>query len=410
MKGFSTKAIHSDFLSKDPYGSLNMPVYDNVSFEFDSSEEIEKAFTGKIQKHMYSRISNPSVEYFENQVKLLCNAGGVLALSSGMAAISNLMIALLQSGDNIITTKHLFGNTYSLFDKTLKPWGLETKYCDLIDLSELENLIDEKTRAIFFETITNPQLEIADIEALAKITENHKLLLIADSTLTPLYFCDFKKLGVNVELISSTKYISGGATSVGGIIIDYGNYDFKMLPKLADYSEKFGDKALISKLKKESYRNLGACLSAHSAFLQSVGLQTLALRVEKSSSNALAIADFLENHKKVTNVNFPGLKSSKFHKTTFKQFGTKYCGLITFELDSKEKCFSFMDSLKLIRRATNFNDNKSLIIHPASTIYSEYTPALKNEMGVSEKMLRLSVGIEDVEDIFEDIKRALDAI
>lgn len=410
MKGFTSKAIHTKFLKKDAHGSLHYPIYDSVAFEYDSAEDIELAFHGKKQGHMYTRITNPTVEHFEQKIKNVSGAFGVVALSSGMAAISNLIIAIAQSGDNIITTKHLFGNTYSLFEKTLKPWGLKVKYANLTDPDSIKSLIDKNTRAIFFETITNPQLEVVDIKKLSEIAKKNNILLVADTTITPIYFADLKGLGVNIELVSSTKYISGGATTVGGLIIDYGTFDWNNNPKFTNDAKKYGTFTFLIKLKRESYRNLGACLSPHNAYLQSLGLETFALRADKSSANTLAIAKFLEKEPKVKNVNYPGLQSSKYYQITKKQFGERSGGLITFDLSSKEESFAFMNKLQVIRRATNLNDNKTLIIHPASTIYGEYTEKLKKEMGVGEAMLRLAVGIEDIEDLIEDIKTGLEEI
>ena len=254
MKGFTTRAIHFKALKKDPHGALNFPVYDSVAFEFDTAEDIALAFEGKKPSHIYSRITNPTVENFEQKIKSIAGASSVAALSSGMAAISNLIIAISQNGDNIITTKHLFGNTYSLFEKTLKPWGLETKYADLNDISSVKRLADENTRAIIFETITNPQLEVIDIAAISRIARKNNILLIADSTATPPGFTDLKKLGVNVEVLSSSKFISGGGTSVGGLIIDHGNYDWTSNPKLAGDAKKYGEYTLITKLKRSTTR------------------------------------------------------------------------------------------------------------------------------------------------------------
>src|SRR3972149_167880 len=353
MTGFSTRAIHLKALKKDPFGTLNFPVYDSVAFEFDTAEELALAFEGKKPSHIYSRITNPTVDNFEQKIKSVTGASSVAALSSGMAAIANLIIAIMQNGENIITTKHLFGNTYSLLEKTLKPWGLKTKYADLTDASSIKRLIDEKTRAIIFETITNPQLEVADIAAVSRVAREKKILLIADSTITPLGFANLKKLGVNIEVLSSTKYLSGGATSVGGLIIDYGNYDWASNPKLKD--------------------------------------------------------DFKKNSK-IKRVDYPGLRSSKYYQIAAMQFGKLTGALLTFDLDSKEKCFAFMNSLEIIRRATNLNDNKTLILHPASTIFCEYGPELKAEMGVRETMIRLAVGIEDADDLIEDINLGLEVI
>ena len=410
MKGFTTRAIHLKPLKKDPFGSLNFPVYDSVDVELGSGEDIALDFEGKKPSHVYSRITNPTVENFEQKIRSITGASSVAALSSGMAAIANLIIAISQSGDNIITTKHLFGNTYSLFEKTLKPWGLETKYVDLNDINSIISQVDEKTRAIIFETITNPQLEVIDIKAVSRITREKKILLIADSTATPLGFVDLKKLGVNVEALSSSKFISGGATSVGGLIIDHGTYDWANNPKLSGDAKKYGEYTLITKLKREVFRNLGASLSPHNAYLQTLGLETFLLRARKSCANSLLIAKYLEKNPKIKRVDYPGLESSKYYQIASRQFGDLTGAVLTLDLDSKEQCFAFMNKLQTIRRATNFNDNKTLILHPGSTIFCEYSPGLKAEMGVRDKMIRLAVGIEEIEDLIEDINLGLEAI
>ncbi|NOY36729.1 MAG: O-acetylhomoserine aminocarboxypropyltransferase/cysteine synthase [Chlorobi bacterium] len=405
--GFTTRVLHTRYLKNDPYGSLHMPVYDTVAFEFDLAEDMELTFQGKKPDHVYSRISNPTVENFENIIRVVTDALTVTALSSGMAAISTLFLTLLEAGDNIITSKHLFGNTYSLFETTLKPFGLQTRYTDLTDPGMVAKQIDDKTRAIFLETITNPQLEVADIKALADIAKNKGIPLIVDTTITPPYLFNSKKHGVNIEVISSTKYISGGATTIGGLIIDNGTFDWSRSGKFVSEATKYGPFALSVKLKREVSRNLGACLSPHNAYLQTLGLETLPLRVDKSCRNAFAIAGHLEEMSQVKSVNYPGLKSSKFHDVARKQFGDKPGAILTFDLDSKERCFSFMNNLNIIRRATNLNDNKTLILHPASTIFCEYDADTKKQMGVRETMIRLAVGIEDVKDLITDINEAM---
>jgi O-acetylhomoserine (thiol)-lyase len=407
---FITRILHSKFLKEDPHGALHMPVYDNVAFEYKTAEELELAFLGKKPAHMYSRITNPTVEDFEQRIKSATKAFGVIALSSGMAAISNVILAIAGRGDNIVTSKHLFGNTYSLFENTLKDWGLEARYTDLTKISCVEDLIDEKTKAVFFETITNPQLEVVDIKALSKLARARGILLIADTTLTPPYTFNSGDFGVDIEVLSSTKYISGGATSVGGLIVDNGKYDWAKNSKLKADAKSFGPFAFINKLRREVYRNLGACLSPHNAFLQSIGLETLSLRVDVSCANTLKIAEFLERLPKIKSVNYPGLKSSKYYQTAREQFGEKPGSLLTFDLGSKEQCFEFMNRLQIVRRATNLQDNRTLVIHPASTIFCEYSDDLKEEMGVRETMIRLAVGIEDAEDLISDIKNALEGL
>ncbi len=404
---FITKILNTRFLKEDAHGAMHMPVYENVAFEFKNAEDLELAFQGKKPAHMYSRISNPTVENFEQRIRSVTDATGVIALSSGMAAISNLFLAIAGRGDNIITSKHLFGNTYSLFERTLKQWGLEVRYADLKDAAQVTKLIDAKTVAVYLETITNPQLEVVDIKALADKLKPKGVLLIADTTLTPPYIFKAKDFGVDIEVLSSTKYISGGATSVGGLIIDYGSFDWSKNNYLKSQAKKYGPFTLLQHLRREAYRNLGACMSAQAAFLQSIGLETLPLRVDVSCSNALKIAKFLSGLKTVKGVNYPGLETSPDYSLAKKQFGNNPGSILTFDLESKEAAFKFMNKLQLIRRSTNLNDNRTLIIHPASTIFCEYDAATLKQMGVRDTMLRLAVGIEDVEDLVEDINRSL---
>lgn len=410
MKGFSTKAIHGKVLRKDPHGSLRFPLYDSVAFEQESARDIQLAFEGRKPAHTYSRITNPTVEDFEQRVNLLADSLSVIAVSSGMAAISNLILAIAETGSNIITTKFLFGNTYSLLETTLKPWGLNVSYINMEDTDRLRRSINAKTRAIFLEIITNPQLQVPNIKEISRVAGEYSVPVIVDGTLTTPYIFKSKDFGVSVEVLSSTKYISGGATSVGGLIIDNGTFDWEKCPKLEDSVKKYGEFALVTKLKREVYRNLGACLSPHNAYLQTLGLETLSLRIDKSCSNTLQISEYLETCKKIRSVNYPGLKSSRYHEIAKAQFKGKFGGILTFELENKDMCYAFMDGLKLIKRATNLNDNKTLILHPASTIFCEYSLEEKKEMGVSESMLRLAVGIEDVEDIIEDINLSLAGI
>jgi O-acetylhomoserine (thiol)-lyase len=407
--GFTTRAIHAPFLKKDPHGSLHMPIYESVSFEFETAEEIEEAFLGKRPRHMYTRISNPTVEHLEQKIRHVSGALAVIAVSSGMAAIANVLLAVARQGDNIVTTKYVFGNTYSFLERTLGPWGLEVRYADLARPETIETQVDDRTRAIFFETITNPQLEVADIRELSAVARKHRLLLISDTTVTPLYFFKSKDYGVDIEVLSSTKLISGGATTVGGIIIDNGTYDWRHNPKLEQEARRYGPFTLVTKLKREVFRNTGGCLAPHSAYLQSVGLETLALRADRSCENTGAIAKYLAQHPRVRGVNYPGLETSPYHAVAKGLFGERCGSLLTFDLASKEDCFRFLNGLKVIRRATNINDNKTLALHPSSTIFCEYPDDLKRQMGVADTLIRLSVGIEDLDDLQADIEQALGA-
>ncbi|MBD3346073.1 MAG: O-acetylhomoserine sulfhydrylase [Chitinivibrionales bacterium] len=410
MKGFTTRAIHASFLKKDAHGALRMPIYENVAFEFERSTDLESAFKGRLPSHAYSRITNPTVQQLENQVRLLSDALGVIAVASGMAAITNVFMAIARSGSNVVTTRHLFGHTLSLFEKTLGPWGLEVRYADFTDSAAVSASIDENTCAVFCETITNPQLEVADFRALSGPAGHHEVPLIVDGTLTTPYLFKTRQAGIAVEVLSSTKYISGGAPCVGGMIIDNGTFDWSKNPRLAESAAKTGPFALTAKLRTEVYRNAGACMSPHTAYLQSLGLETMALRIEKSCDNAMKLAAVLDSHPKVTHVNYPGLQRARFHEIARAHFGGRFGALLTLQLQSKAACFAFMDTLKIIRRATNLNDNKTLIIHPASTIFCEYSSDERQRMGIPDTLLRITVGIEDIEDLIDDIEKALEVI
>ena len=407
LQGFSTKVIHAGYAKADAHHALQMPIYSNAAFEFETAEAMEEAFLGRRPDHSYSRISNPTVENFERRVRTITGASSVTALSSGMAAISNVFFAIAQTGNNIVTSNHLFGNTYSFFVSTLRSFGVEPRFCDLTNPEEVDKSIDANTVAIFFETITNPQLEIIDIRKLMSVAQKHKVLVITDSTLTPPNIFKAASFGVNIEVISSTKIISGGATSIGGLILDYGNYDWSNNAKLNEYSRKFGPFAFNVKLRKEIQRNLGACLSPYNAYLQSLGLETLALRFERAATNSQLLAEYIQTESKVKNVHYPGLTSSEFHEIGKTQFGIHPGAVLTFNFSNRDESFGFMNKLKVISRATNIYDNRSLIIHPASTIFCDFSKEVLENIGVPDTLLRLSVGIEDATDLINDIHSAL---
>lgn len=410
MSGFTTRAIHGGARMEDAHKALRPPLYDSAAFEFESSKDLQLAFEGRKNAHSYSRISNPTVSEFERRIGELSGALGVIALSSGMAAISNVALALAGAGTNGVISKTLFGNSISFFRETLSPWGFESRFIDVTNLEELENSIDSNTKFVFLEVISNPQMEVADIEKIVSVANKKNVPVILDGTLTTPYLFNAKEAGVAIEVISSTKYISGGATSTGGLILDYGKFNWGKFPSLKKWFKNFGPFALLGKLRREVYRNVGSCLAPHNAWLQILGLETLGLRIDRSCENAQAVAEWLEKCEKINRVDYPGLKSSEYYNVAKKQFGNKFGGLLTFDLEDKESAFKFMDSLKLIRRATNLNDNKSLVIHPASTIFAEYSAQERERMGVRESLIRLSVGIEDTEDLIDDIKKALEIL
>ena len=405
--GFTTKALNIPYSKEDPYKTLQMPLYEAVAFEFDSAEQIEANFKGEYPAHAYSRTSNPTVEYFEKKLRELTDSNSVVAVSSGMAAISNTIMAICKTGDNIIAGNRLFGHTYALFKQTFPDFGIEVRFSDLCVESEIEKLCDSNTRAIYFETVTNPQLEIPDIEMLARVAQKYKLILIADSTLTPPNVFNAGKWGINIEVISTTKYISGGATSFGGAIIDYGNYDWKLNPNFAAYNEKYKKNAFFAKIKKNIFRNTGGSMAPQTARYQIQGLDILELRVEKCYKNCIMLGDYLESNPKITRADYPGLRNDTGYERAQKYFQGIPGTIMSFDLESKAACFAFMNKLQIIRRATNLNDNKTLIIHPESTIYAEFSEAERHEAGIRDTMMRLSVGIENVEDLIADIEQAL---
>jgi O-acetylhomoserine (thiol)-lyase len=405
--GFTTLSLNVPFAKSDPHKSLQMPVYEAVAFEFDSAEQIEANFKGEYIAHVYSRASSPTVEYFELKLKALTGSNGVLAVSSGMAAITNTLISVVKAGENFIASHQLFGHTYALFLQTFTDLGIEARFSDFSYPETIEKLIDKNTRAIYFETVTNPQLEIADIEMLADIARKFDLLLIADSTLTPPNVFDAAKFGVNVEVTSATKYISGGATSFGGAIIDYGNYNWKLNPNMGNYTPKFGNNSFIAKLRKNIYRNTGGSMTPQTARFMIQGLDILELRVERCYQNCLALGTYLLKHPQVKRVGYPGLDLDPRYLLAQKYFSGVPGTIMTFDLESRNSCFEFMNRLKIIRRATNLNDNKTLIIHPHSTIYAEFPEENRAGADVRDTMMRLSVGIENVEDLIADIEEAL---
>ncbi|MDR1681953.1 MAG: aminotransferase class V-fold PLP-dependent enzyme, partial [Candidatus Symbiothrix sp.] len=271
-KSFSTQILNQRFQRNDSHGSISMPIYSGAAFEFDSAEEMEDAFLGKSGKHTYSRISNPTVEAFEDRIRQISGAKHALAVSSGMAAIHNVFMTIAWAGSNIVTTSHLFGNTFSLFLFTLKAFGVEVRFCNLLDINEVEKNIDENTCAVFTEIVTNPHMEIADLKALSALAHTKNVPLIADSTVIAWNSFDAQKLGVDLEVVSSTKYISGGATSIGGLIMDHQTFDWSRSPRLGDLAKQVGKRAFTIKLRAEISRNLGAYMSPHTAYLQNLGL------------------------------------------------------------------------------------------------------------------------------------------
>ena len=382
-----TIAINNPYVRPDVYGALAVPVYNNVAFEFEDAAEMADAFCNRIKAPDYARVENPTVTNFEQRVKALTGADHVTAFNSGMAAISNTLLAASEQGKNIVSSHHLFGNTLALISTTLKRFGVEPRLRDLTNLEAVAEAIDEQTCAVFLEVVTNPQLEVANLKAIAEIAHRKGIPVIADSTVIPFTETNLKALGVDIEVVSSTKYLSGGGTSLGGLVIDYGTFP-----------------DINKRVKYELLFNLGAYMTPQAAYMQTLGLETLDVRYQRQAGNALWLAQELS---KVVKVNYVGLDSNPYHALAQQQFGPTAGAMFTIDLESKEACFRFLNRLKLVHRATNLFDSRTLAIHPASTIFGNFPEAQLKEMDVRQTTIRLSIGLEDKEDIFADIKQAL---
>ncbi len=386
----TTKAIHTPFRRRDAYDALQMPVYNCLAFEFDNAAVMADAFCGRTDAPDYSRVLNPTVTHFEQVVASLTGASEVSAFTSGMAAISAMLFSTAAAGKNIVTSHHLFGNTFLLLSNTLKRFGVEARFVDLNDPEAVRKNLDAATCCIFLESVTNPQTEVVDIRRIAGIAREKGIPVIADTTIIPFTEFDGKEIGLDFQVVSSSKYISGGATSLGGLIIDYGHY-----PEISRL------------IKKDAVFNLGGYMTPQVAYMQTLGLETLAVRYDRQAGTALKVAQALEATPGVTRVWYPGLKSHPDHEVFKSLYGEKGGAMIVMELKDEQACIDFINSLKLIHRATNLFDNHSLAIHPASTIFGPLTPQQREAMDIRPNVIRLSIGLEDADDLIADLRQAI---
>ena len=407
---YETKILTTKYQKPDAYGALSMPVYYTAAFEFESAKAMGDAFCGRSMAPSYARIANPTTTYLEERVRQLTGATSVTALNTGMTAIHYALTAVSAAGLNIVASKHLFGNSVSLLRDTLATFGVEPRFADFTHPEEVEAMVDEGTCALFFEIITNPQLFVADIRRLARVAHEAGVPLIADTTVVPFSVFRAQDFGVDIEVVSSTKYISGGGTGLGGLLIDHGRFDWTQSPSAAlqQLTRKVGRKlAFTARVKTELTTNLGGLMTPQAAYMETLGLDTLDIRFRRQAETTLWLARQCQLMPEIRRVNYTGLEDNPFFELSKAQFGPLPGAVFTIDLGSKGAAWAFIDRLKVIRRATNLFDRKSLAIHPASTIFGRFTPEQCRAMSVQDTTVRLSIGLEAREDLLEDIRQSM---
>ncbi|WP_434998006.1 O-acetylhomoserine aminocarboxypropyltransferase/cysteine synthase family protein [Pectobacterium brasiliense] len=416
-------ALHHGYESEATTKSAAVPIYQTTSYTFDDTQHGADLFDLKVAGNIYSRIMNPTNAVLEQRLAAIEGGIGALVLSSGMAAITYSLQALTQVGDNIVSTSQLYGGTYNLFAHTLPRQGVEVRMTSFDDFTTLESLIDDRTRAVFCESIGNPAGNIVDIAKIAEIAHRHGVPVIVDNTVATPVLCRPFEHGADIVVHSLTKYIGGHGTTIGGAIIDSGKFDWvankARFPLLNEpdpsyhgvvYTDAFGPAAYIGRCRVVPLRNTGAALPPHSTFLLLQGLETLSLRIERHCSNAEALAGYLNQHPLVTWVNYGALPDSPYKANCDKITSGKASGIISFGIKGgKASGGHFIDALKMILRLVNIGDAKSLACHPASTTHRQLNAEELAKAGVSEDLVRISVGIEHIDDIIADVAQALDA-
>ena len=408
MKGFTTTILHNDRQSVIEHGSVHKPIHTAVTFGYKNARDLADVFQGKQSGYRYGRQGNPTVTALESKITLMELGGASLCFSSGMAAIAAIPQALLKTGDHVVSSAFLFGNTSNLWH-TLIDIGIDTSFVDATDVAHVEAAIKPSTRMVFVETIANPRTQIADLEKIGALCKAKGILFVVDNTMTSPYLFKPKAVGAGLSVNSLTKAIAGHGDVLGGCITDTGVFDWQSYPNIADNIKKQAPAMWgINQLRSKGLRDFGACLSPESAHSIAIGAETMALRVERQCSNAIALANFLENHPLVAAVHYPGLPSHPQHSraaSLFKAYGS----IFSIELRDGIDCFEFLNHLALPISATHLGDNRTLIIPVAHTIFFEMGKERRASMGISESLIRVSVGIEDTDDLLGDFKQALDA-
>ena len=418
-----TIAIHAGFDGDPTTKAVAVPIYQTVAFEFDSADHGAALFNLEVPGNIYTRIGNPTNTVLEKRVAALEGGVDALSVSAGMAAIHYALANITEVGKNIVSLPQLYGATYTLLAHILSKQGICTRFAKTDEPADVEKLIDENTRAVYCETVGNPAGNVADIEGLARVAHKHGVPLIVDNTVATPILLKPIQYGADVVVHSMTKFMGGHGTSIGGMIVDAGKFPWRKYPEKfymfnqpeiayhgVVYVDQFGDAAFVARCRTVCQRNTGATLSPFNGFLFLQGIETLALRVERHVENARKVAEFLRDHPRVSWVNYAGFPDSPLYVMAQRYLGEKRCSLLTFGVkggfDAGRKCF---DALKLFKRMVNMGDAKSLACHPASTTHRQLTPKEQAKAGVTPEMLRLSVGIEHIDDILADLDQALEA-
>jgi len=417
--GFGTLCLHAGQIPDAATGSRAVPIYQTTSFVFDSADHAASLFNLQTFGNVYSRISNPTVAVFEERMAALEGGRAALAASSGQAAQMCALLTILREGDEIISSSTLYGGTYSQFDVTFRQFGIHTVFVNADDPENFRKAVTPKTRAIYAETMGNPQINVLDIEAVAQVARQAGVPLVIDNTFASPYLCQPIKFGADIVIHSATKFIGGHGTTMGGVVVESGKFpwangNYPMMTETSRgyhgviFHETFGDFGYTMKCRMETMRTLGPVLSPFSAWILLQGLETLHVRVERHVQNAVAVATFLRDHTRVSWVNYPGLPGSKYHALAQKYLPKGSGSIMTFGIKGGlEAGVKFIESLQFFSHLANVGDAKTLVIHPASTTHRQLSEEDQIKAGVGPDMIRLSIGIEDIDDILWDLDQAL---
>ncbi len=406
----ATQVIHAAQEPENWSGATTPPLYQSASHVHETAQSLSDTFAGKKTDHIYARLSNPTNAVLENKLCILEGGAGAVVMASGMAAVSNTCMALLRAGDEFVSGNSLFMSTSILFTSVFKKYNITARLVPTDNLKEMEESIGPKTRFIYMETIGNPGMDVPDLQAIASLAHKHGLPLIVDNTLATPYLLRPIEVGADIVIHSTTKYLSGHGAATGGVVIDSGNFDWDndRFEDFKPFIQRKGKLAFLDRMWREHHINFGTTQAPFHSFLTVSGLDTLVLRMERHLENAMKVATFLSRHPNVEWVNYPGLPGHPSHAIAATLFDNKGFGaMLTFGLKDERACFKMIDHLKLIYHLANLGDCKTLIIHPWSTQYVSFQDDAKYNAGVKPGLLRLSVGIEHIDDILEDLDQAL---